>query len=492
MAKRKYSKSDGISVPFDVTDFGATGDGEALQTEAIQAAVDACADAGGGTVLVPAGEYVTAPIFLRSDVQFHLAAGATLLGSTTFEDYPVVDGRDAGVEREMYAALLTAEDAENVAITGRGTIDGRGEPWWDAYWQDLEVFDEHDLDREDWYPPPEDAIIQYPRPRLINPIRCENVLLRDLTLRNSPFWTVQPLYCENVTVDNITVVNPEDSPNTDGINPDSCKNVRIANCHLDVGDDCVTLKSGYNEDGRRVGEPLENVTVTGCTMKRGHGGVVIGSETAGDIRNVAVSNCVFDGTNRGLRIKSARGRGGVVENVRASNVVMRDIQKEAVTITLYYPHDPKPEATDPQAIPTVRDVHYSNLLVDGVDTAATIRGLPESHLSDVSLANVVVDDATTGLQISQARNVALDQMSVEATETPPVEAESVDALTLDRVTGTVSKGPLARFEDVSRGLVRCCTIPTDADAIVRDAEGSSEVRFEANTRWGDETADISG
>jgi polygalacturonase len=474
-------------VRFDVTEFGATGDGETLDTAAIQAAIDACADAGGGTAVVPPGEYVTAPVFLRSNVELHLAPGATLLGCTSFEEYPTVESRDGGVEREMYAALVTAEDEHNVAVTGRGTIDGRGEAWWEPYREDSARFDELGLDREDQYPPPEGITIEYPRPRLINLIDCEDVLLRDLTLRNSPCWTVHPLYCENVTIENLSIFNPEDSPNTDGINPDSCRNVRIEGCHLDVGDDCVTLKSGYDEDGLRVDEPLENVLVTGCTMELGHGGVVIGSEMSGDVRNVAVTNCVFDRTYRGLRIKTTRGRGGVVENVRATNLVMRDVQKEALKVSMHYEREFDIDGGDPEsetsgAIPRVEDIHYSDITVDGVRTAGAFLGLPEQHVRNVSLSNVRIRNAAEGLSVERASGVTLSDVEIDTAEGPALEADGVDALDVDRLVASSPDAPVMRLNDVSHGFVRGCPVPEGAAVFVDDPGGTSDITFGANRR----------
>lgn len=466
-------------MPVNVKEFGAIGDGESTDTRAIQNAVDACADNGGGTVIVPPGDYVTSPVFLRSNTEFRISAWATLLGSKSFEEYPLIRSRDGGIEREMYA-LLTAEDAENVAITGRGTVDGRGAAWWKPYRQDQEVFAEYDLNREDQYPPPEEVTIQSPRPRLITLIRCEDVLIRDLTLRNSPCWTVHPLYCETVTVDNVSIFNPEDSPNTDGINPDSCRNVRISNCHLDVGDDCVTLKSGYDEDGLRVDEPLENVVVTDCTMKLGHGGVVIGSETSGDVRNVAVSNCVIDRTYRGLRVQTARGRGGVIENVRASNIVMHDIQKEALTVSTHYDSDPGPPESQSEAVPEVSDVHYSGIVVDGVDTAATVRGLPEQRVENVTLANARIHGATEGVSLERASGIAFTDVEIDATDTPPLRADSVDTLEIDRLAVSSPSSPIVRLREVERAFVRGCLVPEETDVFVRTPDGESDVTFGTN------------
>ena len=215
------------------------------------------------------------------------------------------------------------------------------------------------------------------RPPFIQPYNCTNVLIEGVTIINSPFWTVTPLYCENVNVQSVVIHNPI-SPNTDGINPDSCRHVHISNCHISVGDDCITIKSGRDADGRRVGRPAEDYTICNCTMADGHGGVVIGSEMSGGVKNIAIANCIFDGTDRGIRIKSARGRGGVVEDVRVSNIVMRNIKEEAVIITTFY------EKSEPEPVsertPVFRNIRLSGLTGDAKNREAELSGLAELPL----------------------------------------------------------------------------------------------------------------
>src|SRR6266446_4436438 len=298
---------------YDVRTYGATGNGKTSDTTAIQKAVEACAAGGGGKVIFPAGRFLSGPIFLKSRVQVEVESGAVIEGSTNFDDYPAINGRWEGIERKVYASLFTGKNLEQVSITGRGCLQGRGENWWEAHRKTFELRKQQGLtEREPEHP--KDAPLRWPRPRLINLYHCTNVLIRDLTLFNSPSWNVHPVYCENVTLDNLTIMAPADSVNTDAVDPDSCRNVRISNCHFDVGDDCIVIKSGYNADGRRVGIPCENILVSNCTFAHGHGGVVNGSEMSGSVRNVSVVNCTFDGTQRGLRVKTSLGRGGVIEN----------------------------------------------------------------------------------------------------------------------------------------------------------------------------------
>ena len=362
---------------FNVRDYGATGDGATLDTRGIQSAIDAAAQTGGGTVFVPAGKYVTGSIFLRDNITLFLDAGAILLGSENPADYPIVTMRWEGVTRETHASLIAGDGLHHIALTGRGTIDGRGAIWWQKH---------------------RAKTLDAPRPRLISFANSNNVLIEGVTLTNSPAWTINPVRCENVTVDKVTIVNPPDSPNTDGINPDSCCNVHISNCHVDVGDDCVTIKSGVEAEKLELRAPCENITVTNCTMVHGHGGVVIGSETSGDVRNVVISNCVFVGTDRGIRIKSRRGRGGLIEDIRVTNVVMRDVLCP-FTMNLYYHVNARGDKTvsdkQPRPVndgtPRIRHVHLSHITARGAKIAAGfVYGLPEMPIEDLTLDDISI------------------------------------------------------------------------------------------------------
>jgi polygalacturonase len=368
---------DAVNPFLNIRDFGARGDGVTLDTRALQRAIDAAAQTGGATIFVPAGQYVTGSIFLRDHITLHLDAGAVLLGSENPADYPALRARWEGVTQDTHAPLIAAENARNIALTGRGTIDGRGAIWWQKH---------------------RAQTLDAPRPRLISFSNCVNVLIESVTLTNSPAWTINPVRCENVMVDKVTIINPPDSPNTDGINPDSSRNVHISNCHVDVGDDCVTIKSGIETEAPELRVPCENITITNCTMVHGHGGVVIGSEMSGGVRNVVIANCVFVGTDRGIRIKARRGRGGFIEDVRVTNVVMRDVLCP-FTINLYY-HvnkrgdaivaDKKPRPVD-EGTPRVRHIHLSHITArDAKIAAGFVYGLPEMPIEDLSLDDVSI------------------------------------------------------------------------------------------------------
>jgi polygalacturonase len=369
----KKNSSDVMAV--NVREFGAIGDGTTVTTKELQAAIDTCASRGGGTVIVPAGTYVTGTLWMRSNITLHLEAGAILLGSENFDDFPIWSSDWEGREvKSGRASMICGQGLENVGITGRGIVDGRGKIWWDSQRREPG---------------------KLRRPHLCRLADCRNVLIEGVTFRNSPMWTVSPLACDNVTIRAITVINPPDSPNTDGINPDSCRNVRISDCYVDVGDDCITIKSGKEDDARRELRSCENIAVTNCTLLHGHGGVVIGSEVSGSIRNVAINNCIFVGTDRGIRIKARRGRGGVVEDVRASNLVMDGVNCPIV-VNLFYGcgawgekrvTDKSPHPVN-DGTPRFRRLRYSNITARRIRFAAAyILGLPEMFVEDLIIEN---------------------------------------------------------------------------------------------------------
>lgn len=446
---------------------GAVTDGKTLNTVLISKTIAELAHQGGGTLFFPAGTYLTGPIELKSNITLDLESGAVLSFTDDFDQYlPFVEMRYEGVVMKSFHPLIYAYEAENITITGRGVLNGNGKKWWNAAWgmdgagaktdlskyQDLWTKANPDFQIEpesDWKGT---LAKRFFRPPFFQAYKSKNIRVKGVKFTNSPFWTVNPEFCSNVTVDGITIDNPL-SPNTDGINPESCDNVHIANCHISVGDDCITIKSGRDLQGRTLGVPCQNITITNCTMLAGHGGVVIGSEMSGDVRKVVISNCVFDGTDRGIRIKSTRGRGGIVEDIRVSNIVMRNIQKEAITMNLFYtkvPAEPLTERT-----PIFRNIHISNMT--GVDIAAAglILGIPEMPISDISFTDIDLK-AKTGFTVTDAANLRITGMTVSAEAGPAFMLERINEAQLMalKTNSPLKDAPVLRLKDCTNVLIQ--------------------------------------
>jgi polygalacturonase len=403
---------------FNIRTHGAVGDGKSLNTKAINAAIDACTAAGGGVVYVPPGRYLTGTVYLKSHVTLKLEGGAFLLGSENPDDYPVAKDPWGGRERREHAALIHAEDAENITITGRGTIDGQGGIWWKRVrLNDPRKFPPGPLTDADRA---EAAKLAHGRPNLIRLVRCNDVVLESVNLCDSPSWTVHPMFCDRLRIDNISIKSPgEMAHNTDGINPESCSNVQILNCRVDTGDDGITIKSGKNEAGREMGRPCENITIANCVIYRAHGGVTIGSEMSGDVRNVVVTNCVFKGTDNGIRLKTERGRGGVVEGLVVSNIVMQDVPYP-FHMTMFYTRGDltKAEPID-EGTPKFRDMLFSNITARGAKAAGMMLGLPEMPIEDVTFSNVHIE-AGEGFGITNAKEVVFLDSTIRTADGPAV------------------------------------------------------------------------
>lgn len=404
-------------------------------TAAIQAAIDDAADAGGGRVTIAPGVHETGALRLRSRVELHLEAGAVLRFIADPALYPPIGARWEGAATTIHSPCIYARSETDVAITGRGRIEGSGAWWWDAMRRDL---------------------LAFPRPTLIGLHECTGVEISGVTLRDSPAWTVHPLLCEDVRITGIRIKNPPDSPNTDGINPESCRNVRISDCHIDVGDDCIAIKAGSELALDQV--PCENVTITNCTMVHGHGGVVIGSEMSGGVRGVVISNCVFQGTDRGIRIKSRRGRGGTVADIRASNIVMDGVMCPLVINPFYFcgPDGKLPIVSDRTAqpvgpgTPRFRGIHLSHITATNVRScAAWVAGLPEAPLEDLTLDDVVVSFAADPLPAVPAMADGVPAMAAEGVHARFVSGMRVAGL---RVVGAT--GPALIADDTADVLVQ--------------------------------------
>lgn len=399
----------------DITRYGAVADGRTLCTEAFTAAIAACREGGGGTVLVPAGTYLTGPINLCSHLTLELEAGALVRFTDDFGAYPIVPVRWSGNMVNGFSPLIYGVDLENVEIRGRGEFDGQGRAWWDEFIRVAKA------DITAPYDARTRAIAaanpgyeklgsggggmetQFLRPPLLNFLRCSHVRIDGVTLGHSPFWNTQLVLSDDVTVTGVRFVNPKDSINGDGLDIDSSSNVRVSDCYFKTGDDCLVLKSGADEDGRRVGRATENVTITNCTMVSGHGGIVLGSEASGGIRRVVASNCIFEGVERGISVKSRRGRGGVIEDFRATNIIMVGVGCP-FSLTSYYwcgtteeRHDYiASHAAQPvtEETPILRNFQFSHMTCRGVRWAAGVfQGLPEAPIENLVLDDVIIEMA---------------------------------------------------------------------------------------------------
>jgi polygalacturonase len=467
---------------YNVTAFGASSDGQTMCTEAIHKAIDRAASSGGGTIYFPSGTYLTGPIRLQSHITLYLDAGATIKFSTNFDDYlPMVPSRWEGITVTNFSPLISAYEAMDVAIVGRGTLDGQGQAWWDflhklrankdlprSKWQDEFAGLNKGIIAEMNYAP---LNVGFLRPPFIQFYECTNVLVDGVTIRNSPFWNVNPLYCEDVNVHGVSIISPSNSPNTDGVNPDSCRNVHISDCLMDVGDDCITIKSGRDADGRRVGKPAENYTVVNCTLLHGHG-LSIGSEMSGGVNNIVVDNCVFDGTDRGIRIKSTRGRGGVVEDVRISNLVMRNIRDEALVLTTFYTKsDPEPVS---ERTPIFRNIHFSGITGVG-KVACELTGLTEMPIENVTFSDIQLT-AKTGFAIKDAKGIELHHVTVNTETGPAFTATGTDGLELDGVktTNPHAGTPVVQLGQVKNVFIHGCVATPGTETFLRMNEASAD------------------
>ena len=432
------------NLTFDIRHYGAVqckweDDEKHKSTEAIHKAIIACHEGGGGKVLIPRGDWLTGAIHLKSNVNLHVAEGAVVHFSNDLEDYlPVVHVRCEGVEAYNYSPLIYAPYVENIAITGSGTLHGHGRWWWP--WA-------RNNDRgnriEAAKVPLEERRYgkgggrEGMRPTFIVPWKSKNILIEGITLKESPMWNVHPVYSENIIVRGITVHSLE-SPNGDGIVPDSCKNVLIEYNHLETGDDAVVIKSGLNEDGLKIGIASENIVVRNFTardVRTGSGGIVFGSETSGGIRNIYVHDAYFDGCDRGIRFKTTRGRGNVIENIYIENVEMKNIEAQAINFNSYYER----EATGKS--PLFRNVYINNIRLNGARTAIEMIGLPEKWLENINIKNAVFENVANGAIAHRVKELTLEDVSITSSGRPIV-LEDVFEATIKNVKLSGQRPPL--------------------------------------------------
>ena len=458
---------------------GAIPDGYTLNTKTINAVIDALSKKGGGVVLIPAGLWLTGPVVIKSNINLHLANGATLLFTDDQNEYPLVKGNWEGLPQMRNQSPISATGATNIAITGKGIIDGNGDGWravksdkltasqWKKKIESGGVLSD---DKKTWYPSESfmkgskmpanpgaleplkemsfyESIKGFLRPNLLVLTNCKYILLEGVTFQNSPAWCLHPLMSEHLTVRDVFVKNPWYAQNGDGIDAESCKNVLIENCTFDVGDDALCMKSGRDAEGRKRAMPIENVIIRGCTVYSSHGGFVIGSEMSGGARNIYVNNCTFVGADIGLRFKTTRGRGGIVENIFIKDIYMKDIPAEAILFDMYYmAKDPVALVGEKRELPKVemkpvdettpifRNFHISNVYCNGAEKAIFVRGLPEMHVKDIVLENMVLQ-AEKGIDVQEATGIIFKNIKVISNETDPViDVVHSDKLVFDNIT----------------------------------------------------------
>ena len=438
----------------NLKDFGAVGDGITLNTEAFAKAIDALSKQGGGKLVVPQGVWYTGPIVLKSHINLHLNAGAVILFAADETLYPLIDTSFEGLDTRRCQSPLSANGATDIAITGKGVIDGNGQYWrpvkkgkvTESHWKELlAIPGSQEMKPGYWVPSAGyakgeqganmnvpnaktdaewNAIKRFVRPVMVSLVKCKNIHLKGVIFQNSPAWNLHPLMCENVIIEDVLVRNPSYAQNGDALDLESCKNALIINSRFDAGDDGICIKSGKDADGRRRGIPCENVVVKGCTVFAGHGGFVVGSEMSGGVKNILVDQCQFLGTDVGLRFKSTRGRGGIVENIYIKNISMTDIKTDAITFNMYYGGKSVAEmladGDNPDNVtkmpvteetPIFRNIDIKNIVCNGAGRAMEFNGLPEMPIDGISLKDITIlakkDAVFTNCQNIKKKNVII-------------------------------------------------------------------------------------
>jgi polygalacturonase len=439
-----------------LSDFGADPTGSRLSTDAFRQAIDNLSQQGGGHLIVSRGVWLTGPIVLKSDIDLHLEAGAVIQFAADEHLYPLISTSFEGLETRRCQSPLSARGANNISITGDGVIDGNGQYWrpvkkskvTESHWNRLlEQPGSKELRPGYWVPSEGyakgerganmnvpnakteaewEAVKRFLRPVMISLVECRNVLLQGVIFQNSPAWNIHPLMCENVIIDRVLVRNPAYAQNGDALDLESCKNALIVNSRFDAGDDGICIKSGKDKDGRLRGRPCENVVVDGCTVFAGHGGFVVGSEMSGGVRNISVRECQFVGTDVGLRFKSTRGRGGIVENIYIDGISMTDIGTYALTFNMYYgglsvtdavllkdngEQKAEPAVPVTEETPIFRNIDIRNVVCHNAGYAMEFKGLPEMPINGINLKNIFIrahHDAT--FQFSE--NITKDNVNI--------------------------------------------------------------------------------
>ncbi len=477
-----------------ITDFGAQPGGQVLNTRAFADAIDAVSKKGGGKVIVPRGTWLTGPITLKSNIEINTEKGALVVFSTDKSLYPLVETNFEGFDTWRCMSPVNGRNLENIAITGNGVFDGSGDAWravkkeklTESQWKKLVasggiVGESGKI----WYPSQQfingekvaemnvprnlktkaefEKIKDFLRPVMISLISCQKVLIDGPTFQNSPAWNIHPLMCEDFTMRNATVRNPWYSQNGDGIDIESCKNSIIHDSNFDVGDDAICIKSGKDKEGRDRGIPNENLIVKNCIVFHGHGGVTVGSEMSGGVRNLHVSNCTFIGTDVGLRFKSNRGRGGVVENIYISNVEMMNIPTQSISFNLFYGGKSVSEeleaggnaAVEQQFPVTDATPQFKNIFIRDVNCRGALQGiylqgLPEMNLENIQLENIQME-ADYGMICTDAKNVQIKNLTLKTKNRPVIDLINSKDVTIDGLTVQPGVFPVIQISGVRTG-----------------------------------------
>ncbi len=477
-----------------ITEFGAKSGGQLLSTKAFADAISAASKKGGGRVIVPRGIWLTGPITLKSNVELYTETGALVLFSNDKTLYPLVETNFEGFSTTRCTSPLNGKNLENIAITGNGIFDGSGDAWrqvkkeklTEAQWKKLVASGGLvSANGKTWYPSQQfidgeklaemnvprslktlgefEKIKDFLRPVMVSLVSCKKVLIDGPTFQNSPAWCIHPLLCEDLTVRNTTVRNPWYSQNGDGIDIESCKNSIIHDSNFDVGDDAICIKSGKDKEGRDRGIPNENLIVKNCTVFHGHGGVTVGSEMSGGVRNMHVSNCTFIGTDVGLRFKSNRGRGGVVENIYISNVEMINIPTQAISFNLYYSGKSSSEDLAEgdkgkiekllpvtEETPQFKNIFIRNVNCKGALQGILLQGLPEMNLENIVMENIIME-ADYGLVCTDAKNVKIKNLTLKTKKTPVIALKNTTDFSINGMISPEGVLPVIRVTGSATG-----------------------------------------
>lgn len=447
---------------FNILDFGAENSELFRINKAFYAAQAEATKQGGGKIIIPKGKWESGPIHLESNIELHFEEGAELYFSTNLGDYlPAVFSRHQGIECYKFSSLIYANGKSNIAITGNGVLHGQGKAWWKyndrrvKAWETLEKMALDNIPvRERVFA---DTLDHFLAPSFIQPINCTQLLIEGITFKYGPFWTVNPVYCENIVIRKVKVETEGKyghTRNGDGINPTSCKNVLIEYCDLDTGDDCITIKSGRAEDGLRVAKPTENVVIRYCQARQGHGGVVIGSETSGGIKNIYMHQCSFYGTDRGIRIKTARGRGASVENIYISDIQMENIKDEAIVISMlrYTPRFPEHPVT--KRTPKYNNINIENVSCKGAYYGIRLVGLPEQPMQNILLRNIKVE-SNFGFEATDADSVIVSNVEILSKQENAIHITDCQRIDLSKVLIYDKKVLLSGSENSTINFSEC-------------------------------------